>query len=625
MKRRQVVALTLALSPSLWAVTEPVMLTATQETLRANEPYRWSVYVTVPSGRASGVVIAPRAYATAGHVVFNESTLGWSAASSIYGYWGNHNRVPPLLSRQAGASIYRWDSYRTRATKDGSSSGASSIDTFNLDFAVVRVADPLIPDGSFAPAMVDDPGNPSFIRQYREKTIVGYPADQDYVPIVNIGKMHQNAPGFYDTFWWGDDEDPLDSGGEWIATQYFSEVVTWGGNSGGPVYVKDNAGRWLLNAVLVGGSIEDSTVRGLDAAAWTLVEAAAEASGDHPLRRVEALLATPATDGVELAWVDRSSGETGYRVERRGANEFEVLAELPPDAAGYLDATAAPGMAYQYRVQPFDANNSVAPPSPIAAIEVPGALAADYGRALGDPLLYFHTLGDAPVAIEGDDIVTGKVWTMESSALALELIGPGQLTYTWSVSSEANPDYNDPQSNYFGEIYDAIYCFLDDVQQSFLSGEEGPVQQVLNIPAGPHTIRWEYRKDPYSDEGEDRGRLQALTWTPSGTEAVAYGARRVDQYFQEASWFGKYTIDELPWIYHTELGWLYLSPVDQNGFWVYSLRPELKWLYVSAQDFPAIYCVRTKSWLSYARGTGKGGRGAWFYDYKAKAWFRIPL
>ena len=59
---------------------------------------------------------------------------------------------------------------------------------------------------------------------------------------------------------------------------------------------------------------------------------------------------------INLSWVDTSSIEDGFSVERapKGSSSFAPLASLPPDTTSWPDATVACGTEYDYRVRAFD-------------------------------------------------------------------------------------------------------------------------------------------------------------------------------------------------------------------------------------------------------------------------------
>lgn len=59
---------------------------------------------------------------------------------------------------------------------------------------------------------------------------------------------------------------------------------------------------------------------------------------------------------IGLAWTDNAADEDGFLVERRPSSggAFQPLATLGPNVVGYLDASAAPGASYCYRIRAFN-------------------------------------------------------------------------------------------------------------------------------------------------------------------------------------------------------------------------------------------------------------------------------
>jgi hypothetical protein len=73
-----------------------------------------------------------------------------------------------------------------------------------------------------------------------------------------------------------------------------------------------------------------------------------------PPRRLQAI--PLGTDRVNLSWLDTSPSETGFALERSpaGADRWELVAELPPDAGAWPDTGLAMGV-FDYRVRAFNA------------------------------------------------------------------------------------------------------------------------------------------------------------------------------------------------------------------------------------------------------------------------------
>ena len=70
------------------------------------------------------------------------------------------------------------------------------------------------------------------------------------------------------------------------------------------------------------------------------------------------LTATPGVgSAVQLAWVDTTSTETGFELQRRTLNgEFVTLQSLPADSTSFADTTTVLGNVYQYRLRATSAN-----------------------------------------------------------------------------------------------------------------------------------------------------------------------------------------------------------------------------------------------------------------------------
>jgi titin len=90
---------------------------------------------------------------------------------------------------------------------------------------------------------------------------------------------------------------------------------------------------------------------------------------------------------VDLAWVDNSTDETGFALQRSvdGGVSWANIATAGPNISAYRDAGASPGTGYLYRVRSFDATRvsawsnvaSATTPQPPSAVPVaPGALTA---------------------------------------------------------------------------------------------------------------------------------------------------------------------------------------------------------------------------------------------------------
>ena len=93
---------------------------------------------------------------------------------------------------------------------------------------------------------------------------------------------------------------------------------------------------------------------------------------------------------------------------------------------------------------------------------------------------------------------SGPITDNQESWLETSVVGTGTLTYWWKVSSEQD--------------YDFLEFYLDGVLQASISGEVDWQKQTYSIPAGTHTIGWDYVKDVYDSFGQDAGWLDEVNF-----------------------------------------------------------------------------------------------------------------
>lgn len=96
---------------------------------------------------------------------------------------------------------------------------------------------------------------------------------------------------------------------------------------------------------------------------------------------------------------------------------------------------------------------------------------------------------------------SGEITHNQSTSVHTNVTGPGQLSFYWAVSSEANWDWLSFFVN--GELMDRI------------SGEMDWHQMVFDLPEGDHLLTWSYIKDGSVSMYDDCGYLDYVRFTPS--------------------------------------------------------------------------------------------------------------
>lgn len=282
--------------------------------------------------------------------------------------------------------------------------------------------------------------------------------------------------------------------------------TTEGGSSGSALFQSIGASRYVVGQ-LYGGNSSCTNVAG------------SNFYGRFDLAYNEAL----------HQWLDGSAGMV-LAVSRTGTGQGTVTSApagvscgttcTAPFAAGTsvtLSAAPAPGSVFAgwsgacsgtgACIVPMTSAQSVV--ATFAVPLVPLAAAAD------NPDLAWSTGGSAPFAAQGHvvnygtaSLQSGPIGHSQSSWLAASISGPGLLAFDWKVSSEAN--------------YDFLTLSLDGVKQGAVSGEAGWIRSSLRIPAGMHTVRWQYTKDQAVSSGHDAAWVDHVTFTSDDamTDAV---------------------------------------------------------------------------------------------------------
>ncbi|MCX6874982.1 MAG: M6 family metalloprotease domain-containing protein [Verrucomicrobia bacterium] len=137
-------------------------------------------------------------------------------------------------------------------------------------------------------------------------------------------------------------------------------------------------------------------------------------------------------------------------------------------------------------------------------------------QALDTPALTWTTSGDANwvgqilTTHDGVDAAqSGLITHGQQSTTEVLVSGPGDLSFWWKVSSEANYDY--------------LAFLMDGVEQAGIVGISGEVdwqQQTLAVPAGTHTLSWIYAKDYSQSAGADAAWLDQVVFAPSLSQAL---------------------------------------------------------------------------------------------------------
>ena len=89
-------------------------------------------------------------------------------------------------------------------------------------------------------------------------------------------------------------------------------------------------------------------------------------------------------------------------------------------------------------------------------------------------------------------------------------------------------------------------------------------------------------------------------------------------------WLGTLIPVSNNWVYHVNLGWVYVPSAKGNSFWGWSTHLS-KWVWLSDQAFPFIYCYSSEaSFWMYVLLESSNGSTVRAYNYSSTSWQSYP-
>ena len=156
--------------------------------------------------------------------------------------------------------------------------------------------------------------------------------------------------------------------------------------------------------------------------------------------------------------------------------------------------------------------------------------------------------GQDLTTLDGSDAArTPIIGHDQSTWMQTTVEGPGTIEYYWKVSSER---YDDLLTFFIGRIVgeDVIW-----ENKAHIDGDVDWDQRAFHVPAGEHLLRWQYSKDGGSDDGEDAGYVDQVSFTASEEVELAEAADAPelewttgasDNAYPGTGWFGQSLVSQ---------------------------------------------------------------------------------
>ena len=224
-------------------------------------PYAFNGQLSSPlNGHGSGVAVSSNVVLTAAHLVFDYDALKY--IGPVYWSFQKHEGEfsPRPLSARGWNLMSGYSAARGVDRTNGFPSSQSSLQSWNFDVAALYFREP-VARGGYGGYLASDAATNEWLAGSAAKMLVGYPVDASLDGYTNIvpGKMHAT------TFW--------TNGCSVVSDQVYSttSMVSFGGNSGGPVYVQHTNSLFYPAAVYVGRSGPAVAMRAIDSNVVNLI------------------------------------------------------------------------------------------------------------------------------------------------------------------------------------------------------------------------------------------------------------------------------------------------------------------------------------------------------------------
>jgi M6 family metalloprotease-like protein/uncharacterized repeat protein (TIGR01451 family) len=215
---------------------------------------------------------------------------------------------------------------------------------------------------------------------------------------------------------------------------------------------------------------------------------------------------------------DADGGIAGYEFQIGTSVGMDVLPQdfhprrIVGDALAFRIWAQGRSVRYYGRVRALNAAGLASAWSPASGGTA--LVPADFDcSVLDNCLLGFKTIGADTWSVDGSTSVLGGTAARspaladdESSALEVNVVGPGTLRFWWRVSSESGAD--------------TLTLSSTQVPAIRISGEVPWTQQTVDVPAGLHRLSWMYSKGEAGRGGDDAAWVDRVEWTGGAGAAV---------------------------------------------------------------------------------------------------------
>jgi secreted trypsin-like serine protease len=294
------------------------------------------------------------------------------------------------------------------------------------------------------------------------------------------------------------------------------------GDSGGPLVINTGSGIQQVGIVSFGIGCAVAGLPGVYTRVSQFKDWMSAITDGVAIDQTQDFGRTPSNfiSSVELRVANNSNENTTVSFAIEGDNEFSLdtnnCGELAANASCQLLVSYSPTSSgnHDAKVNITSSNSNVT----VSQSLLQGSSFNSASQLVGvagpeNSQVSWYSGGDLPwVSNSIGGVESGAISDRQESVLIALVEGEGSLTFDWGVSSEENTEAG-------GDPFDTLDFYVDNQLVELITGEVevatySDTTGVLELTEGSHIISWVYNKDFSAAEGQDKGFVRNVVFTP---------------------------------------------------------------------------------------------------------------
>jgi len=134
------------------------------------------------------------------------------------------------------------------------------------------------------------------------------------------------------------------------------------------------------------------------------------------------------------------------------------------------------------------------------------------------------------------------------------------------------------------------------------------------------TVSYGTKKSKYGDVTVYSRLASQSSWLLTNLERWSPALRIGSGEWLNLDWFGAFLDLDGEWIFHSKLGWLFVSGNQPDEFWAW--RKGVGWFWTGLLHFPFVYADQKNEWIYFSRDSSNPNT-LFFFDYSKGEWEKV--